>query len=251
MCSGGTINTMFTPDMGDFVEILGSSLLREACMKTEREMAAVVRRAIAQASFEDMNIKVAEEVAGLCSDRCYAYEHIIAKPLPNPLPPALGIRIVDSFFRLLVLHGIVVSDTNPGNYLYNEGSDALFVLDFGNTHQLHEKQRMLAGRLLVASGGSANDVAQQMPELPLASCETVVKLMNMICGKQPLSTPGEMVNLLTDPVGYENVDNSQVSHMAIIFRAIVTLVISLYNICLLYTSPSPRDQRGSRMPSSA
>ena len=25
----------------------------------------------------------------------------------------------------------------------------------------------------------------------------------------------------------------------------------MYNICLLYTSPSPRDQRGSRMPSSA
>ena len=24
-----------------------------------------------------------------------------------------------------------------------------------------------------------------------------------------------------------------------------------YNVCLLYTSPSPRDQRGSRMPSSA
>ena len=24
-----------------------------------------------------------------------------------------------------------------------------------------------------------------------------------------------------------------------------------YDICLLYTSPSPRDQRGSRMPSSA
>ena len=26
---------------------------------------------------------------------------------------------------------------------------------------------------------------------------------------------------------------------------------SLFNFCLLYTSPSPRDQRGSRMPSSA
>ena len=25
----------------------------------------------------------------------------------------------------------------------------------------------------------------------------------------------------------------------------------IYNDCLLYTSPSPRDQRGSRMPSSA
>ena len=27
--------------------------------------------------------------------------------------------------------------------------------------------------------------------------------------------------------------------------------IQMRNICLLYTSPSPRDQRGSRMPSSA
>ena len=27
--------------------------------------------------------------------------------------------------------------------------------------------------------------------------------------------------------------------------------IDLYSCCLLYTSPSPRDQRGSRMPSSA
>ena len=29
------------------------------------------------------------------------------------------------------------------------------------------------------------------------------------------------------------------------------LIALLYEICLLYTSPSPRDQRGSRMPSSA
>ena len=28
-------------------------------------------------------------------------------------------------------------------------------------------------------------------------------------------------------------------------------ISDLQNICLLYTSPSPRDQRGSRMPSSA
>ena len=37
------------------------------------------------------------------------------------------------------------------------------------------------------------------------------------------------------------------------FRELVTLYERrmLYYICLLYTSPSPRDQRGSRMPSSA
>ena len=31
----------------------------------------------------------------------------------------------------------------------------------------------------------------------------------------------------------------------------VLLCASLTDLCLLYTSPSPRDQRGSRMPSSA
>ena len=31
---------------------------------------------------------------------------------------------------------------------------------------------------------------------------------------------------------------------------VVMPIVSIYN-CLLYTSPSPRDQRGSRMPSSA
>ena len=32
---------------------------------------------------------------------------------------------------------------------------------------------------------------------------------------------------------------------------IYTILISVFTVCLLYTSPSPRDQRGSRMPSSA
>ena len=36
------------------------------------------------------------------------------------------------------------------------------------------------------------------------------------------------------------------------FKTIETIVlINLYNCCLLYTSPSPRDKRQSRMPSSA
>ena len=33
--------------------------------------------------------------------------------------------------------------------------------------------------------------------------------------------------------------------------AIFDILDEYYGICLLYTSPSPRDQRGSRMPSSA
>ena len=41
---------------------------------------------------------------------------------------------------------------------------------------------------------------------------------------------------------------------AMIFLAVLSLLAGLallYYACLLYTSPSPRDQRGSRMPSSA
>ena len=32
---------------------------------------------------------------------------------------------------------------------------------------------------------------------------------------------------------------------------VITNPTAVYSTCLLYTSPSPRDQRGSRMPSSA
>ena len=39
---------------------------------------------------------------------------------------------------------------------------------------------------------------------------------------------------------------SKVNRITLMFAAVVMVAI-----CLLYTSPSPRDQRGSRMPSSA
>ena len=35
------------------------------------------------------------------------------------------------------------------------------------------------------------------------------------------------------------------------FKEFMKVDITFYKACLLYTSPSPRDQRGSRMPSSA
>ena len=44
-----------------------------------------------------------------------------------------------------------------------------------------------------------------------------------------------------------------VSHAVRLFRTVGKneLLGSTVKVCLLYTSPSPRDQRGSRMPSSA
>ena len=37
----------------------------------------------------------------------------------------------------------------------------------------------------------------------------------------------------------------------LITQIVTGLTLAMHYICLLYTSPSPRDQRGSRMPSSA
>ena len=39
--------------------------------------------------------------------------------------------------------------------------------------------------------------------------------------------------------------------LSVAFMVATLLIMGTYNTCLLYTSPSPRDQRGSRMPSSA
>ena len=47
------------------------------------------------------------------------------------------------------------------------------------------------------------------------------------------------VNLLLDPLINAGYDESNI------------FALTIYEGCLLYTSPSPRDQRGSRMPSSA
>ena len=49
------------------------------------------------------------------------------------------------------------------------------------------------------------------------------------------------------------------AHFVVLMASLVTVIFNAnplmrydgYYICLLYTSPSPRDQRGSRMPSSA
>ena len=47
--------------------------------------------------------------------------------------------------------------------------------------------------------------------------------------------------------------NSKITHKIILvgLEELIAPLIEQHGGCLLYTSPSPRDQRGSRMPSSA
>ena len=58
----------------------------------------------------------------------------------------------------------------------------------------------------------------------------------------------------TISVGMENRPSQQARNLGVIFDDTLSLsphVNTIVKGCLLYTSPSPRDQRGSRMPSSA
>ena len=49
----------------------------------------------------------------------------------------------------------------------------------------------------------------------------------------------------------EAVSAETINFMAKHGRGLICLTLDSKKCCLLYTSPSPRDQRGSRMPSSA
>ena len=63
------------------------------------------------------------------------------------------------------------------------------------------------------------------------------------------------LNLLLLCVVYEDHEGELPSSRTDLYHVIVVCLLRRYcakhNVCLLYTSPSPRDQRGSRMPSSA
>ena len=66
---------------------------------------------------------------------------------------------------------------------------------------------------------------------------------------QPLGADGEADEspyVAIDPIGAAKGDTVVVSSDSPYVRKLLGT-----NTCLLYTSPSPRDQRGSRMPSSA
>ena len=47
------------------------------------------------------------------------------------------------------------------------------------------------------------------------------------------------------------VDLRRIAKSVFLLTLLIDIVFAVIFICLLYTSPSPRDQRGSRMPSSA
>ena len=76
----------------------------------------------------------------------------------------------------------------------------------------------------------------------ITGINSAIVLVNEIL--QEPSRSSEFVSVVGDINFHESVGVTSVQFTG-------TATSALYDICLLYTSPSPRDQRGSRMPSSA
>ena len=63
---------------------------------------------------------------------------------------------------------------------------------------------------------------------------------------------GNITAVLNDDVNQlERFLNNGMNQIIQVFVSTICIGFIFFYICLLYTSPSPRDQRGSRMPSSA
>ena len=77
-------------------------------------------------------------------------------------------------------------------------------------------------------------------------------VQNSVKGKGYIDSDNTLVNEAFDMSGknFVSIADLESSLQRIIFPEYFS-VQEQFNICLLYTSPSPRDQRGSRMPSSA
>ena len=96
---------------------------------------------------------------------------------------------------------------------------------------------------------------------PIILIDPYPRTMDLLFSKENLKYLKKNFNLITAPnknknnfyeknlskadyiFGQPNLPSSLISKS--------TKLKAIFNVCLLYTSPSPRDQRGSRMPSSA
>ena len=96
---------------------------------------------------------------------------------------------------------------------------------------------------------------EENPATKQAMADDLVRLFELhdaAVGASPTPNPNDIVGELrqkkTDLLGFANAFAAGVNKGVI---SIADLPFDLINICLLYTSPSPRDKRQSRMPSSA
>ena len=91
----------------------------------------------------------------------------------------------------------------------------------------------------------------EKPAAPQADAvsQGYAKKAESVRGSKKMSEKLEAVGAIAEAISLE-VQKVIIGKSHVIDNVMVN-ILSNGNLCLLYTSPSPRDQRGSRMPSSA
>ena len=79
----------------------------------------------------------------------------------------------------------------------------------------------------------------------------VLAMVRVFWSQQSISITLPLLIAITALARFIILQGKEMDPTALVYEAVAILLIAGAIVCLLYTSPSPRDQRGSRMPSSA
>ena len=135
----------------------------------------------------------------------------------------------------------ISSEMNKLNFYQNQGKDLAAVRDLASRIEYCElKLTSLVQTALVTGlkGNSSNVVSHC-----LHACNSI--------GKDDIMESA-IRTVLVQPVVEKSLESMGEEDFATVLPKLASVAIeSIANICLLYTSPSPRDKRQSRMPSSA
>ena len=143
--------------------------------------------------------------------------------------------------RLVVFDGAIRSPS----YFYNEKVMAGLGLDLAQTGKLHPKGKERALKAL----RRFHEIAGRMDLQSLAAVATeAVRVASD--GHEFCQTVLDEIGIELVPISGDQEANLSAQGVLLGWPKASGLVCDIGG-CLLYTSPSPRDQRGSRMPSSA
>ena len=136
--------------------------------------------------------------------------------------------------RWAVVESILENSRLPSGEIDYDGSAISSVLDerFGSTHQESSRKEPVAGSLFAAARVSDQSTALLKEKNEIES--------NLIAGGTGLTGNSDQAYVEVRPIIVDYYE-----------AVVISARLGGFKRCLLYTSPSPRDQRGSRMPSSA
>ena len=111
---------------------------------------------------------------------------------------------------------------------------------------VRQKKFALVFSLAFIAIGVLSVVGMQRDQFPTVDFEVL-----SVTTAYPGASPEDVEKSVTNVIEEELLSVSGIKEITSSSREGISSIIVTLEACLLYTSPSPRDQRGSRMPSSA